>query len=232
MDKMIPARENPGEYRDLWINKEPFVEIEDGAPISVKMQYPLLGMKHAENRCFLRKAVYEKLLLAQQMLPEGLQIRVWDAWRPFMLQKELYDKYAAYIIQSFGLEKQSREEQRDMIKKFVSEPHFNKFFPPVHTTGGAIDVTLTDSTGAELNMGTAFDDFSDAAHTRYYEMHNNLEVRHNRRMLYHVMEQAGFTNFPTEWWHYDYGDRFWAFYNQKPALYEGVFEAVFEAEGV
>ena len=38
-----------------------------------------------------------------------------------------------------------------------------------------------------------------------------------------VMTKAGFTNLPSEWWHYDYGDRFWAYYNKCSAIYEGVF---------
>lgn len=37
------------------------------------------------------------------------------------------------------------------------------------------------------------------------------------------MNKAGFTNLPSEWWHYDYGEKFWAYYNNTPAIFEGVF---------
>jgi D-alanyl-D-alanine dipeptidase len=37
------------------------------------------------------------------------------------------------------------------------------------------------------------------------------------------MIKAGFTNLPTEWWHYDYGDKFWAYYNKTRTLYTGLF---------
>ena len=71
-------------------------------------------------------------------------------------------------------------------------------------------------------MGTGFDAFSKKTNTVYYEGINN-EIRNNRRLLYYTMIKAGFTNLPSEWWHYDYGDRFWAYYTKKPAIYRGVF---------
>ena len=43
-------------------------------------------------------------------------------------------------------------------------------------------------------------------------------------MLYNAMTNAGFTNLPSEIWHYDYGNRAWAFYNNKPSIYKGIFE--------
>ena len=72
-------------------------------------------------------------------------------------------------------------------------------------------------------MGTAFDAFTDRTYTAYFENEKEETVKENRRMLYHVMNGAGFTNLPSEWWHFDYGDRFWAFYRKKPAVYGGVF---------
>ena len=49
-------------------------------------------------------------------------------------------------------------------------------------------------------------------------------IRDNRRILYWAMTKAGFTNLPTECWHFDYGNRNWAFYNQKPIIYKAIFE--------
>ena len=83
----------------------------------------------------------------------------------------------------------------------------------------------SDENGVPLDMGTAFDDFSEASRTDYFETEFNPAVQENRRMLYGVMTGAGFTNLPGEWWHYDYGDRFWAYYNRCPARYGGVFTA-------
>ena len=74
-------------------------------------------------------------------------------------------------------------------------------------------------------MGTEFDSFSITAHTAYFEdIAAGTQIRNNRRILYHAMIRAGFSNLPTEWWHFDYGNRFWSFYRHAPAYYQGIFE--------
>jgi zinc D-Ala-D-Ala dipeptidase len=65
-----------------------------------------------------------------------------------------------------------------------------------------------------LNMGTDFDHFGSEAATRYYEdlaerqeiTEAEREVLQNRRLLYQVMHQSGFSNYPDEWWHWSIGD--------------------------
>lgn len=219
----IPDLHDPDLYENTSFNREAFVEVQPNQQIDVKMQYPLLGMKNAEKTCYLRKGVYERLIQAANQLPKGYRIRILDAWRPFALQEELYQTYSEKIIQDFKLKNCSSEYRKAFIKRFVSEPVANKMIPPVHTTGGAVDVTIIDDKGIELNMGTGFDAFSDLTDTAAFENEMNEEICNNRRMLYYSMISAGFTNLPSEWWHYDYGDRFWAYYNQKDAMYEGVF---------
>lgn len=140
-----------------------------------------------------------------------------------MLQHELYERYSKDIIRDFELEQCTDEQKELVIRRFVSDPVEDRDVPPVHTTGGAIDLTLLDESGSELEMGTGFDEFSDLTYTAAFENEKNRIVRDNRRLLYHIMTNAGFTNLPSEWWHYDYGDRFWAYYRQQPAIYNGVF---------
>lgn len=223
MTGVIPDERQPEAYGVLCVTGEPFVELLDGKELDVKMQYTLMGMEHAEKRCFVRKEVYERLLKAQDMLPSGIRLRILDGWRPFKLQAELYMKYAEKIMSDFHLELHSKTEQDMVIKKYISEPRKSKAYVPVHTTGGAVDITLIDKMGKPLDMGTEFDAFSEKSHTNYYENTSCIEVRDNRRLLYHVMSQAGFTNLPSEWWHFDYGNRFWGFYTKRPAMYEGIF---------
>ena len=120
----------------------------------------------------------------------------------------------------------TEEEVNELTKLFVSPPLWDKTAGPVHTTGGAIDLTIVDKNGNELDMGTGFDCFKDTANTNYFELNNiNEEVKNNRRLLYTVMTEAGFTNLPTEWWHFDYGNKFWAFYTKNDAIYDCVFDA-------
>ena len=223
MRESIPYSEEPKQCLIRKLANSPFVELTDGVEFDVKMQYPILLLENAEKQCFVRKEVKERLLEAQSKLPGGILIRIWDAWRPFALQEELYDKYSRKLIEQFCLEKYGEEERKRYIRQYISEPHKDEIMVPVHTTGGAVDVTLVREDGTELNMGTSFDSFSEKAHTYYYEKGEEKEIQKNRRMLYHAMCSSGFTNLPSEWWHYDYGDRFWAYYSGNAVMYEGVF---------
>lgn len=221
--EQIPETAEPKMYMEKVFVDSKFVEITSDEKFDVQMKYPLLKMKNAVNNCFVREEVYHMLCDAAKMLPKGYRFRIWDAWRPFLLQQELYTEYASDIIREFRLQNYSKEQQKAVIRKFVSDPIEDREVPPVHTTGGAIDLTIIDSEGNELDMGSGFDEFTDRTYTAYYENCKDVIVRRNRRLLYGVMTKVGFTNLPSEWWHYDYGDRFWAYYNNKPAIYRGVF---------
>ncbi len=224
MYKPIPQIAPPEEYTKIHpINCE-FINIVSNDKIDVKMQYPLLNLKNSIIDCYVRRTVYEKLLIAQNLLPEGYKIRIWDAWRPFSLQQEIFKKYYKDIVENFALSDIPLHQQQKIISNYVSFPNDNRMYPPLHTTGGAVDVTLLDPLGNEVEMGTAFDEFSPKAHTRYFEENPfNPNVCENRRILYTCMTFAGFVNLPSEWWHYSYGDRIWAYYNNTPALYCGVY---------
>ena len=219
----IPKRPDPMLCEKVNFIRSEFVEIVTNDCLDVQMQYPKMGVQNAEEKCLVRREVYERLLMAARFLPKGYKLRILDAWRPFGLQEELYEKYAKEISVQHNLENLPEEERKAIILRFISEPSENRKVPPVHTTGGAVDVTVLDANGMELNMGTAFDVFSEDTQTDFFEMREVSEIRDNRRILYHAMINAGFTNLPSEWWHYDYGDRFWAHYNGASALYKGVF---------
>ena len=224
MTKAIPDVENPISFTKSIISNSPFVRVIDGEIFDVKMQYPLLNLQNAVSECYVREEVFERLKLAQSLLPPDYRLRIWDAWRPFALQEELYQKYSRYIIKRFNLTDASPDQKKKTIEKYISFPQKNKRLSAVHTTGGAVDVTLTDKNGNELQMGTDFDAFCNETKTNYYEADNqNTAIRDNRRILYNCMTRAGFTNLPSEWWHYDFGDKFWSYYNKTPALYSGVF---------
>ena len=82
----------------------------------------------------------------------------------------------------------------------------------IHSFGMALDVTLLDAQGRELDMGTGFDDLSERSHpAREPELlaQGELSAQHleNRRWLRDAMLQAGFLGINSEWWHFDCGDR-------------------------
>ncbi|XLM22424.1 dipeptidase, partial [Chromobacterium piscinae] len=81
-----------------------------------------------------------------------------------------------------------------------------------HPTGGALDVTLIDATGMELDMGCPFNADSEESAGACYTDNPGLsdQARANRAVLIRAMQAAGFVNYPSEWWHWSYGDRYWA----------------------
>jgi D-alanyl-D-alanine dipeptidase len=78
-------------------------------------------------------------------------------------------------------------------------------------------------------MGTPFDYFGEEAHTAFYEEKQingtllpiETEILNNRRLLFHAMTNAGFSNYPFEWWHFDYGNQFWGKATGLRAIYSG-----------
>lgn len=205
---------------------EPLVDLlrYNSGRISVEPAYYLKGIKSAVSTCLARESVAEKLCDISEGLPDGLCLKVFDAWRPFEVQEALYYQYRDIVKkENAGL----CEREIDLLtQQFVSLPEKNRYNSPVHSTGGAIDLTLSKPDGTELSMGTEFDAFSPESHTAFYEDKNSadaLKIKANRRILYNAMINAGFTNLPTEWWHYDYGDKFWAHYTDNTAIYTGIF---------
>jgi len=82
----------------------------------------------------------------------------------------------------------------------------------IHSFGMAVDVTLVDAAGRELDMGTQFDDLSERSHPALEAEllgRGELTVAHleNRKLLREVMSQAGWRGINSEWWHFDGGDR-------------------------
>lgn len=221
----IPVMCSPDTYIQASFIDEPFIELRNNGKIIVDLQYPQLSFDNSVDRCYVREKVGDLLVKAAESLPQGYKLKIFDCWRPFALQKELYEVYRKSIITDYSLEDKNFDEQEKFISGFISLPIDNADVPPVHTTGGAVDLTIVDKDNNEIPMGTGFDSFLPETNTAFFENNCDITVRDNRRMLYQIMTDAGFTNLPAEWWHFDYGNRFWAFYNDKPAIYKGVFDS-------
>jgi hypothetical protein len=67
-------------------------------------------------------------------------------------------------------------------------------------------------------MGTHWDSFDQSSQTAFF-INTNSRYHENRKLLYNAMTRAGFTNYPEEWWHYDFGNQFWGFINSNKAKY-------------
>jgi D-alanyl-D-alanine dipeptidase len=128
--------------------------------------------------CFLRYKTVKSLITAnQKFLNLGFRIKIFDCYRPLDVQKKMW--------------------------KLVPNPIYvaNPAKGSMHNRGGAVDLTLVDMNGKELDMGTSFDHFGiESAHD--YEGISR-EVKSNRDLLKSVMESCTFLSFQSEWWHYN-----------------------------
>lgn len=220
--KPIPELPFPLNKNVPKINTEPLVRLSDCAQLVMNPVYFKQGIPGAVADLYLRREVYERLLQAASLLPAGYRLMVFDAWRPYAVQKGLYDTY--YALLQHENPACTHEELAEKTKAFVSPPSLDVMRPAVHSTGGAVDVSIVNEKNELLAMGTDFDDFSPLANTNAFELAGDIYVRNNRRLLYNCMLAAGFTNLPTEWWHYDYGDGFWAYYHHTDPFYNGITE--------
>jgi D-alanyl-D-alanine dipeptidase len=128
--------------------------------------------------CYLRLKTVNALIEANnQFISRGYRIKLFDCYRPLDIQKQMWE-----IVPN---------------PKYVADPQKGS----IHNRGGAVDITLVDIEGKELDMGTSFDYFGIEASHNY----NNLSetVKENRKLLRHVMTTANFNPFESEWWHYN-----------------------------
>lgn len=134
---------------------------------------------------YLHHDAFEKLQLASELAnKEGLKLRIWDAYRPFEVQAYMADKFPEHVK-----------------KGYVSHPREGV---ATHVRGIAIDLTLVDKNGKELDMGTGFDEMSEKSHHGSKAIQeNNKEAEKNRKILAQIMEESGFQIYENEWWHYN-----------------------------
>jgi D-alanyl-D-alanine dipeptidase len=87
-----------------------------------------------------------------------------------------------------------------------------------HHTGGAVDLTLCNEDAVELDLGSRVNDSPEASANACYTAARNISATalRNRATLWGALRRVGLTNFPTEWWHWSYGDRYWALNNGVP----------------
>lgn len=232
LNKPIPQNMSIRDWQNVQVieNNEKMVLLNIFAPeyISVSPQYFIQGIPHAKQDQCVRETVANKLVDAAKKLPQGYKLLVWDAWRPIEVQQALFDDFCTKLKIIYGY---SNEIAFSKAQKYVSLPSDDKFKPSPHYTGGAVDLTIINENIVPLNMGTNFDYFENEAKTDFFEKYNannSLDlftfdlIQTNRRLLFNVMLSCGFTNYPNEWWHYDYGNQFWAVQKKCYAIYSGL----------
>ena len=134
---------------------------------------------------YAHRNTYENLQKTSELAHEkGFKLRIWDAYRPYEVQAFMADKFPEHVENGF-----------------VSHPSKGI---ATHVRGIAIDLTLVDKNGKELDMGTDFDDMSAQSHHGSSAINKNNKIAEkNRQILAEIMQKSGFEIYKNEWWHYN-----------------------------
>jgi zinc D-Ala-D-Ala dipeptidase len=128
--------------------------------------------------CFLRLQTVKALVKANtKFMRKGYRIQLFDCYRPLDIQKRMWQ-----IVSN---------------PEYVADPAKGS----IHNRGGAVDISLVDTNGKALDMGTPFDFFGPEASHNFDNLPD--EVKKNRLFLKRIMQQNGFISFDSEWWHYN-----------------------------
>lgn len=131
------------------------------------------------GECYLRKSTAKALVKANEEFKSlGYRIKLFDCYRPLSVQKKMW--------------------------KILPGTHYvaNPAKGSKHNRGAAVDLTLVDAQGKELDMGTPFDFFGKKAHHTCTTLPK--KVLENRKLLKDVLNKYNFKSIFSEWWHYEY----------------------------
>ena len=169
----------------VWGQQSDFVRLKDLSHdfvYELKYATPDNFLKQAVydcGECYLRKSTAEALVKANEAFKQlGYRIKLFDCYRPLSVQKKMW--------------------------KILPGTHYvaNPAKGSKHNRGAAVDLTLVDAQGKELNMGTPFDFFGKEAHHTYTQ--HSKEVLENRKLLKETLNKYNFKSIYSEWWHYEY----------------------------
>jgi zinc D-Ala-D-Ala dipeptidase len=153
----------------------------------------------------VRAGLRDRLLAAATLLPRGIRLRVVEGHRPVERQRAIIASYAAELC-----------ALRPGIGADDLEHLTSRFVSPVdvapHVAGAAVDLTLVDACGDELDLGTPIDATPEDSDGRCWFAAAGIgaDARAHRTLLADVLQARGLVNYPTEWWHWSHGDRYWA----------------------
>lgn len=192
--------------------------------------YQKLGAPYGQfSPYFLRQTVLYKLVQAQSYLQaqkNGWRLQIFDAYRPISVQQFMVDYTFERLAEAEGIDTKTmsdveRSRIQSQVLKFWAIPSLDPNMPPPHSTGAAIDLTLIDSNGLVVDMGSDIDEISPRSYPNHFANStepNAQQYHQNRQLLYDVMSAAGFSQHPHEWWHFSFGDQLWAYQTGNSAI--------------
>lgn len=201
-------------------NNDPWIDLKEQNLLAFG---PSPEVPDNEDYTKMRRTVYEKLIQAQASLPSRFKLKLYEGYRSISLQEILFnDRYQTIknMLPDWGHEKLLIESAK--LVSPVINLDGTKNIPP-HSTGGAIDIYLINEQGGCVDMGIKVENWSIDINGSISKMHSNEisdNAKKHRKIMSKALTQAGFVNYPAEYWHWSYGDRYWAYCQKKAvALY-------------
>ncbi len=173
---------------------------------------------HYRRETLIRRSLAEKLCAASKRLPTGRRLAIVEGWRAPHIQARMYRFVWDRI-------KEQHPDWSDVtLTRFVNKfsAPMNVRVPPPHTTGAAVDLMLTDEAGNELDHSSPYEPF-DPKGNAFDAPELSPTARETRAILAEALIPAGITNYPSEYWHWSYGDQGWAYRGGHPnAIYAAI----------
>lgn len=171
--------------------------------------------QHPSFELSVRQTVFDMLVEVQQSLPQEWQIVLKAGYRPFGVQVSVLEMFMNESRKRFV--DWTEAQHLAHARTFVADP---TIVCPPHVTGGAVDLDIQNRiTGQKIDMGCPPNTDSQISF-----LHSDLlsqEQYKHRLTLLQAMLKAGFAPNPNEWWHYQYGETYWAaFYGQTTTKYD------------
>jgi len=196
----IPVREN----------HDPLADVRGRLRVDERLADPAGAYAH------LRSSLLARLERAARLLPDGYELLIVEGYRPIGTQRRYFEEYRDQLQATFP--EMSPDEAHVAASRYVSPVEVAP-----HTAGAAVDLTLCAPDGTEYDMGTQVNDNPEDSDGACYTAapHISADARAHRKILAAALEPAGLVNYPTEWWHWSYGDRYWALVSGEPAACYG-----------
>jgi zinc D-Ala-D-Ala dipeptidase len=193
---------------------EPLVDFLEACPRLI-LSEPRFNYR---RETLVRESVARMLCEACEALPKGHRLGIVEGWRAPYIQRRMHASVKAFIR---GQNPDWSEHKLQRMVNQLSAP-MNPRVPPPHTTGGAVDLVLMDEEGRELDVCSPFDPFNHACYA--FDAPGLVpKARERRMMMKEALNGAGLTNYPSEFWHWSYGDQGWAYRGgHEHALYAAV----------
>ncbi|MCH7945760.1 MAG: dipeptidase [Armatimonadetes bacterium] len=196
---------------------EPLVDYLDLCPTLVKAK-PFF---HYRYETVVRESVARMLCAASKALANGYRLGVLEGWRPEHIQRRMY-------LRAWNRFKDRHPDWSDVQLKRVVNRYvapMNDRVPPPHSTGAAVDLFLLDADTNELDMREPFD-VQDPKAFLFHANGLTDRARERRKLFADALLEGGLTNYPSEYWHWSFGDQGWAYRTGAAHAIYGVTEPV------